>query len=76
MTNIQHSYYYEFKWEIHASIKLIRMSTALWGKCDLNFFKLKSGASWELIGEMYPQFQDLIEHHIEHILKLLVSKHE
>jgi hypothetical protein len=45
-------------------------------KCDLNFFKRKSGASWEEAGEMYPLFQDLIEHQRENLLKLLVFKLE
>jgi hypothetical protein len=54
LPNIQLSYYYEFKWEFHVSIKLITKSIALLGKCDLNFFKLKSGAGWEVKGEMDP----------------------
>jgi hypothetical protein len=29
------------------------------------FFKLKSGDIWEVTGEMYPLFQDLIEHQRE-----------
>jgi hypothetical protein len=42
LPNVPPSYYYEFKREFHVSIKLIRISTALWGKSDRNFFKLKS----------------------------------
>jgi hypothetical protein len=67
LPNIQPSYYYEFKREFHFSIKLIRISTALRDKCELNFFKLKSDASREVTGDMDPLFQDLIEHQRENL---------
>jgi hypothetical protein len=42
----------------------------------MNFFKLKSDDNWEVTGEMYPLFQDLVAYPGENLLKLLVLKHE
>jgi hypothetical protein len=50
------------------SLEYLRIMRQRWSE----IFKLKTGGSWEVTGEMDRLFQDLIEHQRENLLKLLV----